>query len=89
MLEINSVITTKVGQRGQITIPSKIRRQIGLREGDRIAVLLQEGQVIILPITQSLLDLRGSVSVNNVQDFDDVRRQVKEGRAKKLVSDES
>lgn len=83
------MITTKVGQRGQVTIPSKIRRQIGLREGDRIAVLLQEGQVILLPITQSLLDLRGSVSVENAQDFDDVRRQVKEGRAKKLVSDES
>jgi len=82
------VITTKVGQRGQVTIPSKIRRQIGLREGDRIAVLLQEGQVILLPITQSLLDLRGSVSVESVQDFDDVLRQVKEGRAKKLVSDE-
>ena len=82
------MITTKVGQRGQVTIPSKIRRQIGLREGDRIAVLLQEGQVILLPITQSLLDLRGSVSVESVQDFDDVLRQVKEGRAKKLVSDE-
>ena len=82
------MITAKVGQRGQITIPSKMRRQIGLQEGDRVALLLQEGQVIMRPITKTLLDLRGSVSVDGPQDFDAIRQQVQIIRAKRTTKDD-
>ena len=70
------MLTIKIGRRGQITIPHRIRQQVGLREGDSLAMIPQEGQVILRPITQTLLDLRGSVVVSGEQDFNAIRQQV-------------
>ena len=82
------MITIRMGRRGQITLPSEIRRQIGLQEGDRIAVVSLGDQVILRPITQTLLDIRGSVPVSSEQDFSDIRRQVLEEQALKVARDE-
>ena len=68
--------TTKVGKRGQVTIPIAIRRRLGLEEGDQVAVVPQGEQIILQPLTRTLLDLRGSVPVSEPQDFDAIRRQV-------------
>jgi AbrB family looped-hinge helix DNA binding protein len=82
------MITTKVGRRGQITLPRLVRRQTGIKEGDRIALILQGDQVIIRPLTQTLLDLRGSVPVTGEQDFAAIRRQVLTERARRESQDE-
>ena len=79
------MITVKVGRRGQITLPSTIRRRIGLQEGDRIAVLTQGDQLILRPITRTLLDLRGSVPAAAPQDFNAIRQQVIEAQVKKVA----
>jgi AbrB family looped-hinge helix DNA binding protein len=68
--------TTKVGKRGQVTIPIAIRRRLGLEEGDQVAVVPQGEQILLQPLTRTLLDLRGSVPVSEPQDFDAIRRQV-------------
>jgi AbrB family looped-hinge helix DNA binding protein len=68
--------TSKVGRRGQITLPSALRKKVGLHEGDSIIFLLQDGQVILHPIHQTLSDLRGSILVEGEQDFNAIRRQV-------------
>ena len=83
------MITIKVGRRGQITLPRIIRRKIGLQEGDRIALLPQGDQVILRPITQSLLDLRGSVPVSAPQDFEAIRQQVMAEQSKRIAGNES
>jgi antitoxin PrlF len=38
---------TRVTRKGQITVPVEIRRALGLREGDNVAVLLEDGQARI------------------------------------------
>jgi AbrB family looped-hinge helix DNA binding protein len=68
--------TAKVGKRGQVTIPIAIRRRLGLEEGDQVAVVPQGEQILLQPLTRTLLDLRGSVPVSEAQDFDAIRRQV-------------
>jgi AbrB family looped-hinge helix DNA binding protein len=83
------MITIKVGRRGQITLPSVIRRKIGLQEGDHIAVVSQGDQVTLLPITHTLLDLRGSVPVSAPQDFTAIRRQVISKHAEEVEQNES
>jgi antitoxin PrlF len=83
--EVYPIITVKVGRRGQITLPSTIRRKIGLKEGDHIAVLTQGEQLILRPITRTLLDLRGSVPVTAPQDFTAIRQQVIEAQVEKVV----
>jgi AbrB family looped-hinge helix DNA binding protein len=85
---MNTVITIKVGRRGQITLPRLIRHRMGLREGDLIALLPQEDQVVLRPLTQTLLDLRGSVPVSRPQDFSAIRKQVISSRGKKNIQDE-
>lgn len=80
--------TVKMGSRGQITIPKEIRRYLGLREGDMIALIPQAGQAILQPMNTTLLELRGSVPVPGAQDFDAIRQQVTAERAKKVAADE-
>lgn len=79
--------TIKVGRRGQITIPSEIRRRMGLQEGHSLAIIRVDDQLILRPITETLLDLRGSVHVEGPQDFSAIRRKVISTRAKKAGSD--
>lgn len=47
---MDTVMTVK----GQIVIPSKIRRQLGLKEGTRVQVAVDEGtnQIVLTPITR-------------------------------------
>lgn len=77
------MLSTKVGRRGQITLPKEVRRKIHVEEGDRVAFIVEGDQVVIKPITQTMLDLRGSVSVAGKQDFDAIRKQVFTERAKR------
>ena len=70
------MITAHVGRRGQITIPRSVREWLGIKEGDRVAFVQGKGNVVLLPLTQTVLDLRGNVPVSGPQDFAAVRRQV-------------
>jgi antitoxin PrlF len=38
---------TRVTRKGQITVPIEIRRALGLREGDKVAVLLEDGRATL------------------------------------------
>lgn len=82
------MITIKIGRRGQITIPRQIRRDLGLKEGDTIALISQGESAILRPLTKTLLDLRGSVPVQTVQNFEAIRQQVVSDRAGKNAADE-
>jgi antitoxin PrlF len=78
-----AMLQTRVGRRGQITLPREVRRRIKVDEGDRIAFIIQGEGVLIKPITQSLLDLRGSVEVTGEQDFNAIRKKVVAKRAQR------
>ncbi len=73
---------TRVGRRGQIVLPKEVRQKIGVKEGDQIAFIIDGEQVVIKPITKSLLDMRGSVKVKGEQNFEKIRREVLTKRAK-------
>ena len=77
------MLQTRIGRRGQITLPREVRRRIKVDEGDQIAFIIEGEQVIIKPITQSLLDLRGSVNASGEQDFDAIRKEVMAKRAER------
>ncbi len=77
------MLATRIGRRGQIVLPREVRRRMKADEGDQIAFIMDGEQVVIKPITQSLLDLRGSVSVSGEQDFEAIRTEVTARRAKR------
>ena len=51
--------------KGQIVIPSKLRRKYGIEEGTRIEFIEEEGYIIMKPITpQYVHSLRGILKGN-------------------------
>ena len=79
--------STRVGRRGQLTIPKVVRQSLGLSEGDHVAFVEHGGDVVLRPVRQSLRDLRGSVPVDGPQDFDAVRGATRRARSERLTQD--
>ena len=81
------MVKVRVGKRGQITIPSQIRRQTGIKEGIQLALMVQGQQIVMRPITRTLLDLRGIIETPDPQDFAAIRRKVITFGADKVAKD--
>ncbi len=47
-----SIVTTK----GQVVIPSTIRKRLGIRNGTRIHFFERNGEIVIVPLTHELVD---------------------------------
>ena len=52
-----------ITSQGQISIPAKIRRQLGLNKNSK-AIVSTDGEKIIVEPTKDLLDLAGSLKTN-------------------------
>lgn len=53
-----STVTTK----GQLVIPSRLRRKYGIRKGTRVAMIEEETRIILQPLTPDYIrKLRGSL----------------------------
>jgi antitoxin PrlF len=46
------MITSKVTSKAQTTIPQPVRTALGLKEGDEIAYVIEEGRVILTRLEQ-------------------------------------
>ena len=79
------MITSTVGRRGQVTVPSAIRQALDLQAGDRVAFVRRGDEIILQPLTSTLLDLRGSVPVDGPQDLAAIREQVTGERAQQAA----
>lgn len=42
--ETKKELLTVLTRKGQITVPAEIRRALGLKQGDKVALVLEEGQ---------------------------------------------
>ena len=47
-----SIVTTK----GQVVIPSRVRRLFGIKNGTRIQFEVKENEIILTPITPELIE---------------------------------
>lgn len=77
----------RVGRRGQITIPSALRRELHLEEGGHLIVRVRAGELILRPVGRSIFALRGSVPVDGPQDFAAIRAEMIGDRARRLMGD--
>jgi AbrB family looped-hinge helix DNA binding protein len=87
-MEVCVMIIGTVGRRGQMTVPREIRRSLNLQEGDRIAFIRRGDEVVLQPLANTLLDLRGSVPVSGLQDFAAIRDQVIQEQARQVAQNE-
>ena len=82
------MVATTMTRKGQVTIPKEIRDVLGLKEHDKIAFDLKDGEITMKPIRGSVLDLKGSVKPRRKpEDFDRVRIETMLIRAKKVVQE--
>jgi AbrB family looped-hinge helix DNA binding protein len=53
--EMSKAFSTVVTRKGQITIPAEVRQTLGLTEGDRVAIVLEDNLQVLLTRTQSVV----------------------------------
>ena len=58
-----------------------------IERGDRVSFVCRGDEVVLQPLTQTLLDLRGSVPVSGPQNFTAIREQVRETHAQKIAEE--
>lgn len=42
--------TSTVSSKGQVTIPIEVRHRLGLKEGDRVEFVFEEGKTVLRPV---------------------------------------
>lgn len=89
MYEITSTVTSK----GQVTIPKRVRQQLGIEAGDKVSFVVQDSGSVELQIAPlRWKDLRGIVPSKLGIDSIDFRDAFEEGfqrRGEELVSGRS
>ena len=85
---------TSVTRKGQITLPAEIRRSLGIKEGDKVAVSLVVGaegeqpQVMLKPV-RSVAELTfGAVTPRKQpEDIKELRKAFEEGIAEQVIAE--
>ena len=68
-----------VTQKGQVTIPSELRRALGLKPGDKVAFNLIDGEVHLLPVRSRVMAGFGAVEpARKPEDFRKIRLEVED-----------
>lgn len=81
--------SSKVTQKGQVTIPKAIRERLGVREGQKVIFVIRGEDVILKVLQGNILDLKGSVKAHRLpEDFEGIRRSVKKAVGLRLGSRE-
>ena len=76
--------TVTLSERGQITIPAKIRKRLGVGPNDKIAIIFRENEVILKPLKGTIKNLRGVIQPRKQpEDFEIIRSLTKAAIAKK------
>lgn len=69
-------------RKGQVTIPVEIRHSLGLLPGDKVAFVLEKGEVKVKPVKSALDKSFGAVKPRQrPEDFDELERAAEEAMA--------
>ncbi len=76
---------SKITVKGQVTIPKKVRDELGVTPGDIIVFSKKGGDIVIKP-AGTLLDLKGViVSPKKIKDWGSVRKSVRKSVVKRVM----
>lgn len=71
----------KVSKKGQLTLPSEIRKKYNIGTASYVRIIQLEDGVKLVPVSQKgIASLRGVVKVDGEQDFGAIRRKTMEAR---------
>lgn len=75
----------KVNAKGQITLPKSLRKELGIKPGDSVLLTQRDDGFVLTPVTKTLFDMVGTISVENPIDFEALREETKRYVAKKVM----
>lgn len=78
------IYTVSITSQGQISIPAKFRKQLGLDKKRKALVSIKEDQIIVEPV-EDLLDLKGVFKTNRKIPFKKIREAFEKYLAKEAV----
>lgn len=52
---MNGLVTT-VSTKGQLVIPARMREALGIEPGDRVALTLEDGVILLRPVSERLVE---------------------------------
>ncbi len=81
-------LTARVGKRGQMTLPREVRARYGLTEGQAVAFVVKHGELTLVPLRQTLFDLKGSVQAGETSDLGAIRERVAAAEAARVARGE-
>ena len=74
--------TASVTQRGQVTIPAEVRRQLGVEPPMKVLFIVEDGTVMIERPQYTLQTAFGSVKpLNRPEDFKELSRRARDEKA--------
>jgi len=68
--------TSRVTTKGQVTIPSDVRKQLGIHQGDRVGFVYEDGKVIILPVIKDIEAAFGIVAAEQSVSLQDMEAAI-------------
>jgi AbrB family looped-hinge helix DNA binding protein len=77
------VSLAKISEKGQLTLPSEIRRKYSIGKASYVRIIPLEDGIKLVPVNQGgIASLKGVVKVDGEQDFTAIRNQVREARCR-------
>lgn len=69
--------TSTVTQKGQVTIPARVRRKLGLRTGDRVAFVQEADGVLVKALVEDVSAAFGLVKARHSASLADMERAIR------------
>jgi len=79
--------TSYVTSKGQLVVPSKIRRKYGIKEGTRVNFVEEGGRIIFQPVTREYIDYFCGIFKLKLGEKSVVQELLEERRAEKEKED--
>jgi AbrB family looped-hinge helix DNA binding protein len=80
--------TGVIGKRGNVVLPSRLRQQLGIREGSLVVLQEREGGILIRPLSELLEEYtperRAELLLNNAIDEEDYQEAMADVRRRGL-----
>ncbi|MDK2372673.1 MAG: AbrB/MazE/SpoVT family DNA-binding domain-containing protein [Candidatus Korarchaeota archaeon] len=65
---LDNMLEVRLGKRGRVVIPSRIRKLLGLKEGTVLIMEVREGRIVLIPKRKvSIDDIFGAAGVGKVE----------------------
>jgi len=68
------MLASSLTQKGQVTLPAKIRKKLALKTGDKIAFTLEGNRIIAVPVSDDISSVFGAIKSDksiSVEEMDD------------------